>query len=494
METCIVSNRLMFKLMICLLPLLVVFTNSGLFAETYQVGPTRTYTTLQDVTGLLEPGDVVEVDGDHTYPGDVSFTQEGAPDNKITIRGIRINGNRPIISGGTNTVAFITGSPYSGPGADYYIFESFEVTGGTSRGIYHQADDLTIRDVLVRDCPAQGILGADQGSGSITMEYVEVYGCGSGTYQHQIYMATDEINSPGSVFRMQYCYIHDGNGGNNVKTRAERNEIYYNWIENAYYHELELIGADGGDGGNPNLAREDSDVVGNVFRKTSRNFYITRVGGDGTGETNGRYRFVNNTFISGSSAVFRVFDGIESIEMHNNIFYPADGVEVDIMRSSDADWTTGSELIAGSNNWVFENSDNIPSQWTGTLTGANPGFVNFSEGDVRLADTSTLINRGNASPAGVSGYVFPEPLTLPTMHPPLHALPTSGAAETRPTNSQPDIGAFEADAGTDDDSGDGGNSDPDEDDDGDNNDSGDGDDSTNSDSGSSSSSCFVNSL
>ena len=34
------------------------------------------------------------------------------------------------------------------------------------------------------------------------------------------------------------------NGGNAVKSRAQRNEIYYNWIEGAVYHELELIGPD----------------------------------------------------------------------------------------------------------------------------------------------------------------------------------------------------------------------------------------------------------
>jgi hypothetical protein len=43
---------------------------------------------------------------------------------------------------------------------------------------------------------------------------------------------------PGSVFRLQYCFVHDANGGNNVKSRAERNEIYYNWLEGAVYHEL----------------------------------------------------------------------------------------------------------------------------------------------------------------------------------------------------------------------------------------------------------------
>ncbi len=58
------------------------------------------------------------------------------------------------------------------------------------------------------------------------MEYVEVYNCGSGTQKHPIYIATDESAYPGSVFRMQHSYVHDAIGGNAVKTRAERNEIY----------------------------------------------------------------------------------------------------------------------------------------------------------------------------------------------------------------------------------------------------------------------------
>ncbi len=96
---------------------------------------------------------------------------------------------------------------------------------------------------------------------------------------------------------MQYCYIHDANGGNAVKSRAERNEIYYNWIEGALYHELELIGPDPAGGVSEGAAREDSDVVGNVLRKRN-DFAVVRFGGDGTGQSNGRYRFVNNTVIT----------------------------------------------------------------------------------------------------------------------------------------------------------------------------------------------------
>ncbi|MCU0293206.1 MAG: right-handed parallel beta-helix repeat-containing protein, partial [Thermoanaerobaculaceae bacterium] len=409
-------------------------------AATLQVGPGRTYTSLQQVVGIVNPGDVVEVDGNVTYPGGVTFTRAGKVAQPITIRGLRVAGNRPVLSGGTNTVAFTTPWPYSGPGADHYVFEGFDVTGGTSRCIYHQAFNLTIRDVVVHDCPAQGILGADEGSGSLLLEYTEVHHCGNGSSQHQIYMATDEVHYPGSVFRMQHCYVHDGNGGNNVKSRAERNEIYYNWIEGAFYHELELIGPDGGDGGNPALEREDSDVVGNVLLKRNT-FYVTRVGGDGTGETNGRYRFVNNTFLCGSSAAFRIFDGIESIEMHNNVFH-RDGGVVTITRTVEASWVAG-EQIAGSKNWVLTGAASVPAQWTGTITGAGPGFTSLTGNDLRPAAGSPLLDQGSASPSGPPGYPFPGPLFPPAKHPPAHQPQAPGSAEARPAVGVIDIGAFE---------------------------------------------------
>ncbi len=157
-KTC--ADHLVLNILLSLIALLF-FSVSHLYADTFYVGPNRTYTDLRSVASILGPGDVVEVDGDATYQGNVRFTRTGDADNKITIRGIRINGRRPVISGGTNTVAFVTDWPYSGPGADHYIFEGFEVTGGSQRGIYHQADDLTIRNVAVYNCPGQGVLGAD---------------------------------------------------------------------------------------------------------------------------------------------------------------------------------------------------------------------------------------------------------------------------------------------------------------------------------------------
>lgn len=86
--------------------------------------------------------------------------EPGTEAQPITIRGIAIGGSRPVLSGGTNTVTFQTLWPYSPPDADHHVAEGFEVTGSSTRCIFHQAGDLVVRDTAVRGCPDHGILGA----------------------------------------------------------------------------------------------------------------------------------------------------------------------------------------------------------------------------------------------------------------------------------------------------------------------------------------------
>jgi len=180
-----------------LLLILISAVGESACAATFQVGPGRAWTALQPLFDAvdLQPGDVVEVDGNVTYPGNVILrdadggavgTDGGAVGNPVTIRGLRVNGQRPILLGGTNTIEFRL--------ANHVVFEGFEVVGSvadnTFRCIYHHSHDVLIRDVLVRDCPRHGILGADQDSGSLTIEYSEIRNAGSGQFNHAIYMAT----------------------------------------------------------------------------------------------------------------------------------------------------------------------------------------------------------------------------------------------------------------------------------------------------------------
>ncbi|HVJ15506.1 MAG TPA: right-handed parallel beta-helix repeat-containing protein, partial [Polyangiaceae bacterium] len=400
-------------------PFLVLSSAGAARAAEIEVGPSKEYQQLSDVADSLVPGDVVLVDGDASY-GPVAFEVDGMSDAPITIRGVPINGKLPLIQGDARGVELA---------GDHYVFEGFEITGGTSSCLFHHAGDIVVRGVIVHDCPNHGILGADDDSGSLLLEYSEIYNNGEGTQHHQIYMATDENAYPGAVFRMQHCFVHDATGGNSVKSRAERNEIYYNWIEGAQYHELELIGPDEGSDTPPDpLAyREDSDVVGNVLRKAgaSTSSFVARVGADelasdGLNATRGRYRFLNNTIIlaADSSSVFRLFGLLESVEMHNNVVFRDGPDPIVLVRESDEEmaWISGRQ-VSGSNNWVSAGSDDVLG-WSGTIFGADPGFTDLAAFDVMPLEDSPLRDAGNESPVAAAGFDFPNPLAAPVFLPP----------------------------------------------------------------------------
>jgi hypothetical protein len=450
------------------LPLLVLLAlATPAQGATYSVGPGRTWPDLQAAFNAIDlaPGDVVEVDGGVTYdvaaPGIVMGAGDGgAPGNPVLVRGLAVGGQRPILRGGTNTIEFRS--------SNHVVFEGFEVTGtgnttsGTFRCIYHHAHDITIRNVLVRDCPRHGILGADQDSGSLTVEYSEVRNAGSNGGNHAIYMATDEVAYPGAVFRLRHSYLVDSQfddavqGGNLVKSRAERNEIHYNWLEGAYFHELELIGPDpnGAQAGwSEGLAREDSDIVGNVIVHTAAFGSVLRFGGDATGQSFGRYRFVNNTVVrlggTDTPTVFRLFDGISSLEFHNNVFWREGAASLTLVRGVEADWPGGVVRVRGSNNWVKSgfafNPTTLAVQLSGTLSGATPGFTDTAGLDFTPAPGSPLLDAGTTATSTAPDYDLANPLFPPVFHPPPRATLPAGAVLLRPTSPPIDIGAYERD-------------------------------------------------
>ncbi len=432
---------------------------------TYNVGPTRTYADLTTLFAQvdLQAGDLVLLDGNTTYAGGIIMrdTDSGAPGNPVTVRGVTpAAGTRPLLLGGTNTIEFRS--------ANHVVLENVEIAGtgdtltGTFRCLFHHSHDLTVRNVLIRDCPRHGILGADTDSGSLTVEYSEIRNSGSNQGNHAIYMSTDQIAYPGSVFRLQHSFVHDSrfddtrDGGNLIKSRAERNEIYYNYLRGAWFHELELIGPDPA-GVNPQwtqaTAREDSDVVGNVIVHTGDFSSMIRIGGDGTsgtGHSLGRYRFVNNTLIHfGNSAtatavIFRTHFGIESLQAHNNVMWRDSGALRIWREESPTNWVTGSAQIAGSNNWLPSGASFVPAGFSNTLNGASPAFSNtasLATLNLRPAAGSSLINAGTSNPASGAAFAISSPLFPPVREPVLAAITNN--APLRANDALIDVGAFE---------------------------------------------------
>ena len=414
-------------------------------AKTYEVGPGKEYATVQDVLPMIAPGDVVEVQGDHTYPGDLMFREEhgGTKEAPVTVRGIRVNGKRPIIEGVGSEQWHNFIVQFS---ANNFVFEGFEIVGDYNPdhwGLIHKADNVTLRDLLVHGVNAQGLYGTDFGSGSLTLESSEFWGNGEGLYKHQIYMSTDQEMYPGSVFRMQFCYLHDAAGGNNVSTRSERNEFYYNWIEGAEYHEINLIGPDSD---TPDLAREDSDIVGNVLvKRPDSEWRIARIGGAADHDsTAGRYRFVNNTMVLGANsetAIGMQYE-VQTLEMHNNVI-------VRLGASGGTLWNHydqkgAAPLLFGSHNYFQEGMQSVPASFTDTIFGTDPGFVDIEGFDFRLAEGSPLLEKGTTTTSTASPD-FPSPLVMPLFVPPSRELGTDGV---RIEDASPDLGAFELGSGT----------------------------------------------
>jgi hypothetical protein len=419
---------------------------------TYQVGPTRSYQDVKTVSPLLLPGDVVEVDGDTTYPGGVTFANNGEPDNPIIIRGIRVNGNRPVFAGVSD--APVLPAAIVRFWGSHYVMEGFDITSAGDpkavRGFYNVADDITLRDSVVHDCPFTGISGSDC-SGSLRLEYVEVHHCGAGSTMHQIYVGSNNTVYPNAVFHMEFCYIHDGTGGNNIKSRVGRTEIYYNWIEGASYHELDLDGADpkAQVPGTANMVREDAEIVGNVFVKLpSSNGHVANIGGDSCGWSNGRYRFVNNTVVLpsnnvGSVSVFQLKNAVQTFEVYNNLFYRYRGGPVNLLGT--VDWYSSVPCqIMGSNNWVPLKSTFNAATLTNTLTGTDPMIRDTNGFDFTPWAGGVLADAGTASTPSPAGLDFPSPLPAPLFVPAIRSVYAVDSAVPRQIHGPIDIGAYGA--------------------------------------------------
>ncbi len=448
----------------------ICFGSYSSHAVLYQVGPNRPYTQLSQVAGLLNPGDVVEVDGNATY-GYVVFDRPGTAAQPIIIRGMRVNGMRPILSGESPTtgITLHMRTNYGGH-MGHYLVEGFEITGGSQMCVRNQAHDVTYRDIKVYNCARHGLLSHDWESGNLTISHAEFTGIGgvyaNENFKHPIYITTSQNRYPGSTCRIEYSYIHDNVSGNNIKSRCERNEIYYNWIEGAFIYELELIGPE-----ETGTGRQDhSDVVGNVIYGHNRNTpVVIRMGTDGTGEeSRGRYRFVNNTIITTGGAgasISRSFGAIESVEFINNVLYDLSGGNMRLHRaepswSGGTAWVNG-EVCTGHHNWIGNNlvmgfplsaCANVLNDTNGTVRGIDPGFTitpgpNFNP---RPLSTSGLINGGTSSNSGSNSYPLPNPLISVQYVPPVRG--SSEFMTLTPTlrsilGGSIDIGAFEATSG-----------------------------------------------
>lgn len=170
------------------------------------VGPGKQHNTIGAAVAVAHAGDTILVDAG-TYP-DENVTIN----TNISLMGV--GGFAKMIS----TRSLANDKAYLVINTDCLVdhFEFFGAKGpsGNDAGIRYQAGKLTCTSCYLHD-NQNGILGAASDTGQIMFDKCEFANNGIGDgFTHNIYVGAIEL------FVMHNCYVHDVNGGNEVKSRA----------------------------------------------------------------------------------------------------------------------------------------------------------------------------------------------------------------------------------------------------------------------------------
>jgi hypothetical protein len=369
--------------------------------RTLKVGAGQKYQRISDVADLVRPGDTVVIDPG-IYREFVRWRGGDLNGPPITIRGSE--DGRPIIDG--------SGINLHGSGqvpralfqveGDNYVIENLEFrngsngqNGGGIRVVYSKK--TVIRNVRVTRCD-MGIMSSK--AGDLLIERSEIAYNGTplfNGYAHNLYLDADRV-------RVHYCYIHDSTSGENVKSRGRYNELLYNYIADAH---------DGFEDGQPTKEigfpqgerttepNSHAVLIGNVIVKKGNGHGFIEFGPEGKrAARNGILFMVNNTVIREGGDrkwIFHLSHEDERAVLFNNIFYGFD----ELSRGH------GAANVTGSNNWIPEGSQ-VPAGLKNSVTGEQPGFVDFAGRDYRLQPDSLGID------AAASGVKVMDPNGMPT--------------------------------------------------------------------------------
>jgi hypothetical protein len=183
--------------------------------------------------------------------------------------------------------------------------------------------------------------------------------------------------------------------------------------------------------------------VGNVLVKSAASTGgIARIGGDGTGDANARYRFAHNTMIlnAASPTAIRIQDHVQSLQLSDNVIYRQGGGAFTVVRTAEQ---VGTASHAGQNNWIASNATGTRPEWTGTVAGTTPGFTNLGSWNLVPLAGSAIHNTGVLPTTGPAAAPFPNPLAAPLFHPPSRTIGLPGSEQARPAGDTIDIGAYE---------------------------------------------------
>jgi hypothetical protein len=370
-------------------------------AATLAVGSGKTYATPCKAFAVAKDGDIVEIQGNQTYSGDVC----GIYASNLTIRGV--NGRPKIDANGQNAM----GKGMWVVDGNNIVVENVEMYGAkvpdkNGAALRLEGNNFTLRSSFLHD-NENGILANAVTTSNVLIESSEFGHNGAGDgYSHNLY-----IGNVGSL-TFRYNFSHDANIGHNLKSRANVNTIVYNRFSSL---------PDGQAGsGKPsyeiNLPNAGTTyIIGNVIEQpaTNSNPSMIAYGEEGASNPGQDLYVVNNTFLndysSGGTFVYIGSGVTKSALLQNNIF-------------------GGIGTMSNQANAIDKTN----------YRSASPGFVNRAAYDLHPTANALVIDAGSApgtSPSGVSLA-------------PAAQYKHVALGETRPVSSQLDIGAYEAAATT----------------------------------------------
>jgi hypothetical protein len=287
-------------------------------SKTWNIGPSYPEKTLASILSKVAPGDTIYLEGNTVYEPITIRKISGTSTSPIKLIGVNVDNKRPVIKGQANDY-WALGTM----NAHYWHFENIELTNGINC-YRHQGHNIELHKVKIHGC-GNGILGVDDGSGSLNVSHSEISHNGGKpkgqNWKHGIYMTTDRDRFPNSELLVRNSFLHS-NKGNAIKSRAEKSTVIGNWIENEddkqSIYLLELIGFDGYETVSP----INHHVEKNTFIVNSAK-YGFRVGGDGTGVSNGTSIFHNNHITISDNFIgylFRLNGELQSFEATTNTF------------------------------------------------------------------------------------------------------------------------------------------------------------------------------
>lgn len=454
------SNAHLNLALLCLLLLTCSpYVSLSLFSTTYHVGPNQQYSSILQVpTHNLQPGDSLLVYAKPTpYHEKFLLHGVGTAAQPIHVIGIPdVNGALPILDGdnATSSTAYnyfnenrqvVLIGQYGVFESDYLILDGFEIrqannfnnfTNDQGNTAAYQANAAGVRvswgrNITIRNCDihhnGNGIQNGEGVGQNLVIEYCRIYDNGRCTWVNS-FIHNFYLNSgTSSTVTIQYCHVGELlSNGQQVRSRAEKTVIRYNWIEGGRNSSLDLMQ----DIDSFHVYISDAWVYGNVIVKpdSSENARMIHFGTDGANSfRRGTLHFFNNTCIVkdartwGTKRVFALSSDSCLVIADNNIFYKPSGSIYELF--------DGSPVLSGSNNWISTNI-NGTGGLSNSLSGTQPGFFDPAGEDYRLKCSSVCHD-------AVPGY------SPPAGHPLLSQYVPHTQVQPRPVSGALDIGAFE---------------------------------------------------